>query len=137
MIPFNSVLFPNTASMEHLLLSMDSQIRFYLWTINEINAMRCAAELQRNAVTPRSQKRISHYKKRWRDRYISPDSRPVNDHSNDKLKMFWILSQIVDTIADPLQMMDRLVNNRQTYEHLLTFRQILWHIVDDNIPDII
>lgn len=135
MIPFNSVFFPNTANMDQLWYSMDSQIRFYLWTINEINAMRCAAELQRNTVPARGQKRVSHYKKRWRDRYISPDSRPVTDQSNDNLKIFLTLSLILDTVSDPLQMIDRLVNNRQTYEHVSTFRQLLRHIVDDNIPD--
>ena len=75
MIPFSSLLMGRSGTMEDVLISLDTQIRLYLWTITEINAMRCAAELQHNS---RIQKRVSHYKKRWRDRYIKPDSKTLS-----------------------------------------------------------
>ncbi|CAG2111439.1 unnamed protein product, partial [Medioppia subpectinata] len=89
-------------------------LRLYLWTINEINALKYAIEVQNTA---RNQIRVSHYKKQWRDRYIKPPSKSHN-------------------FEDPLKLMDKLVNNSKTYDHVLSFKKVLLNIVDDHNPQL-
>jgi hypothetical protein len=62
--------------IDDVLISMDLQLRCYLWQISKMNAFKYSnTSFSGNRIqTPR----ISHYKKRWRDRYIKPDYKPLN-----------------------------------------------------------
>ena len=80
MISLSSILWDKSSRMDELLISMDNQLRLYLWTISEMNRIQIAAQIQ-NSTRNQLKKgvtRVSHYKKRWRDRYIKPDSSPLN-----------------------------------------------------------
>jgi hypothetical protein len=58
-----------------LLISMDLQLRYYLWQISKMNVKYSNTSFNGNRI---QSPRISHYKKRWRDRYIKPDYKPLN-----------------------------------------------------------
>jgi hypothetical protein len=60
---------------DDVLISMDLQLRYYLWQISKMNVKYSNTSLNGNRI---QSPRISHYKKRWRDRYIKPDYKPLN-----------------------------------------------------------
>jgi hypothetical protein len=60
---------------DDVLISMDLQLRYYLWQISKINVKYSNTSLNGNRT---QSPRVSHYKKRWRDRYIKPDYKPLN-----------------------------------------------------------
>ena len=132
-------LLGNTGRMEDLLLSMDSQLRLYLWTIREMNALQCAAQLHNSARNQIYNKGVSHYKKRWRDRYIKPDSSPLNFEGMSYLRINQIsidinFISICYQMSDPLKKMNHLVNDCRTYDHVMAFKRVLTHIVEEPNP---